>query len=554
MSKDSLPLGLTYASPHIHLHSRVIALSRLTLGAMLLLIAATDISDPGIQSEPDDWAAMIYFGSAICLAGLAWIDCWRDFAFSKIALLLDIALLVFTILFVDPSARSHLAIVLCLQCHVLLCSALLMGWKMARFIALCIFVTWICDVYLEFRDFGAIDIGLTLRRTGFLITASMIALWAALQNSETAVPRLALPEELDGTGGVEAALEYARNLTHARGALLCLRRPVEDGPSNRRAWGNDLTAGATLVPDKLLPKADLPFCLLFDVRKGKALKYNDIGIRRDRELIQEISPILSLLNIDKGIGVKIDIVDQSGLLLLFDIRPLTWSHLLLARAVGAEVSRALSSRFLGQMRRRYDLIKVREELAHDLHDSVAQSLAGAKFLISALRSQVSPSDGLSGELERVRNAFDFEHQHVRMLIARLRQADWGSADTDLVPLLDMVLRQLSRHWKLEASIVDVTTDLRVGHELAFEIEHIVREAVANAARHGSARRVEVTCSGNGAGLRLVVTDNGTGFDITSGLIPRTIARRVGKLDGKLDIESKVGLTRLTMDFPCGVSH
>lgn len=554
MSKDSLPLGLTYASPHIHLHSRVIALSRLTLGAMLLLIAATDISDPGIQSEPDDWAAMIYFGSAICLAGLAWIDCWRDFAFSKIALLLDIALLVFTILFVDPSARSHLAIVLCLQCHVLLCSALLMGWKMARFIAKCIFVTWLCDVYLEFRDFGAIDIGLTLRRTGFLITASLIALWAALQNSETAVPRLMLSEELEGAGSVEAALEYARNLTQAQGAVLCWQKPADAGSDHRRAWDSDLMDGATLVSDRLLPRPDLPLCLLFDLRNGRALKYSDVDIRMGKDLLKDIAPMMSEIGVEKGICVSIDIVDQRGWLILFDIRPITWSHLLLAQAVGVEVSRALSSRYLGQMRRRYDLIKVREELAHDLHDSVAQSLAGAKFLISALRSQVSASDGLSGELERVRNAFDFEHQHVRMLIARLRQADWGSADTDLVPLLDLVLRQLSRHWKLEASIVEVTTDLRVGHELAFEIEHIVREAVANAARHGSARRVEVTCSGNGAGLRLVVTDNGTGFDITSGLIPRTIARRVGKLGGKLDIESKVGLTRLTMDFPCGVSH
>lgn len=72
-----------------------------------------------------------------------------------------------------------------------------------------------------------------------------------------------------------------------------------------------------------------------------------------------------------------------------------------------------------------------------------------------------------------------------------------------------------------------------------------REAMANAARFSGSDRVYVLCETSEAGLRLVVRDNGSGFDVDSVSDDRrgirdSIIGRVERIGGTADISSRVG--------------
>ena len=81
---------------------------------------------------------------------------------------------------------------------------------------------------------------------------------------------------------------------------------------------------------------------------------------------------------------------------------------------------------------------------------------------------------------------------------------------------------------------------------------VVREALANVARHSGASRVEVRIERQSGLLRLTVSDNGRGIGRarrtdTGGL--SVMAQRVELLGGSLRIASRRGATRLVAELP-----
>ena len=102
-------------------------------------------------------------------------------------------------------------------------------------------------------------------------------------------------------------------------------------------------------------------------------------------------------------------------------------------------------------------------------------------------------------------------------------------------------------------VVDPSIDVSRGTKEA--LLRIVREAVTNASRHGGANRVRVELS-NGDTLRLVVSDDGGGFDTSAaaresdGFGLATMTERVHGLGGELRIFSLPGSgTRLEVVLP-----
>ncbi|WP_299039160.1 sensor histidine kinase [uncultured Pseudokineococcus sp.] len=96
-------------------------------------------------------------------------------------------------------------------------------------------------------------------------------------------------------------------------------------------------------------------------------------------------------------------------------------------------------------------------------------------------------------------------------------------------------------------------------EVQTALLRITQGAVANAAQHAHATRVRVHLQTGPAQARLVIADDGVGFDLTEirhtapssdsfGL--RAITARVAQLEGTLDIDSAPGRgTTLTVSLP-----
>jgi signal transduction histidine kinase len=84
---------------------------------------------------------------------------------------------------------------------------------------------------------------------------------------------------------------------------------------------------------------------------------------------------------------------------------------------------------------------------------------------------------------------------------------------------------------------------------------VVSEALTNVSRHARASRAEVTVRRTGDRLRVVVADDGRGFDPAAAAVDgsglRGLAQRVAAVDGKLAIDSAAGgPTTITVELPC----
>ena len=148
------------------------------------------------------------------------------------------------------------------------------------------------------------------------------------------------------------------------------------------------------------------------------------------------------------------------------------------------------------------VLEERQRIACELHDGVAQELA---YLARNLESL----DGSADEdgLDRLRRAVERARLESRRVISAA--AAPGSQPLE-VALAEAVTEVADRyHVKLD---LDLTSDIRLPAPRREAFVRIACEAVANAARHSGADRVDLRLGRDGSGVRLWVRDQGHGFD------------------------------------------
>jgi len=170
-----------------------------------------------------------------------------------------------------------------------------------------------------------------------------------------------------------------------------------------------------------------------------------------------------------------------------------------------------------------------------LHDGLAQELA---FIATKSRGLL---EGLREPSKR--ELADLAAAAERALDESRRAITALSVPTDesLEAALSQTVEQVANRVGIRAEIVvDPQVDVPAATKEA--LLRVVREAVTNASRHGGAANVRVQLS-NGDALRLIVSDDGSGFDTAAveresdhlGLT--TMAERVHALGGELRISS-----------------
>ena len=193
-----------------------------------------------------------------------------------------------------------------------------------------------------------------------------------------------------------------------------------------------------------------------------------------------------------------------------------------------------------------DLIEVmndRERIARDLHDTVIQRLFATGMGLQAASSRDEP-----GELQRQAAAAVGE---IDEAIRELRAAIFGLNTLDENFSL---ASDISRTVDAEYSVLGFTPNVRIGAivsltgELHYAVVAVVREALANVARHAAATAVEVTIQTEGDDLVVRVIDNGKGIDAVTGSTPRSdgsaqsglgltnLAARADQLGGRFTVE------------------
>jgi signal transduction histidine kinase len=222
--------------------------------------------------------------------------------------------------------------------------------------------------------------------------------------------------------------------------------------------------------------------------------------------------------------------------------PIDERDISLLTAVSNWAALAIENARLHQNARRLAVLEERERIGMDLHDGIIQSIFGVGLSLENISHLVkeNPQKAQDG----IKHAVDDLNQTIRDLrsyILDLRPRQLNGED--LMSGLRRLITEYRAHTLSEAVLTgpkEPLDDMPQNHSLA--LFHICQEALANAAKHASAKHLEVSVLVTDERILMEVQDNGRGFDIEKmnsslghGLANmQTRARNVG---GEVDISS-----------------
>lgn len=149
-----------------------------------------------------------------------------------------------------------------------------------------------------------------------------------------------------------------------------------------------------------------------------------------------------------------------------------------------------------------------EVARRDLHDGVLQTLAALRMRLSALaKGEELRNSATQLDLHKILSIITLEQSRLRSLL----EADASDSKVvNLVPRLDVCLRGVSLQWEMSVELLSDEPAIAVCNEFALNIENLLREVIANAARHSGSRALTVALSLEHDALILVVRDLATG--------------------------------------------
>jgi len=222
--------------------------------------------------------------------------------------------------------------------------------------------------------------------------------------------------------------------------------------------------------------------------------------------------------------------------------PIDERDIRLLTAVANWAALAIENARLHQNARRLAVLEERERIGMDLHDGIIQSIFGVGLSLENISHLVKENPQKAQE--GIKHAVDDLNQTIRDLRAyildlRPRQLN----GEDLMAGLRRLITEYRAHTLSEAILTgpkEPLDDMPQSHSLA--MFHICQEALANAAKHATAKRLEVIVWVTSERVLMEVQDNGKGFEIEKmnsslghGLANmQTRARNVG---GEVDISS-----------------
>jgi signal transduction histidine kinase len=191
-------------------------------------------------------------------------------------------------------------------------------------------------------------------------------------------------------------------------------------------------------------------------------------------------------------------------------------------------------------------------VARDLHDSVVQFLAGATFRLEAMKRAEQSGRDLAPELNELKELMLQEQTELRSFITTLQSTSQLDLE-DLAKDLQSLAARLSRQWEVQCTFSHQPAALLVPSRLHLDAQQLVREAVANAARHAGARNVSIRLAGIADELHLDFINDGAAYPRSSdgGRMPRSLRERVQAAGGTIELSRGMGVTKIAVSLPIG---
>jgi len=226
----------------------------------------------------------------------------------------------------------------------------------------------------------------------------------------------------------------------------------------------------------------------------------------------------------------------------------------LLQVLAAHAAIALVNARLYERSRALSIMEERHRIARELHDSVTQKLFSLRLTADAAATLLGGEAEAASHVDTVRQLAREATDELRAITVGLRPADL--AGDGLATALRKQAELLDRAHGAQVVFTGCAVPrLRADREEA--VYRIAQEALHNALRHGSPQRVRIQLSTSDHNLRLVVTDDGRGFDPDD---PSAQARRrlglasmrerATAAGGRLRVESRPGRgTTVRLEVP-----
>lgn len=195
----------------------------------------------------------------------------------------------------------------------------------------------------------------------------------------------------------------------------------------------------------------------------------------------------------------------------------------------------------------------RERLARDIHDTLAQTLAGLVILAerAGRQSRDDQTDAAAATIGTVEQVARDALAESRALVARM-----AAVPSELA--FEAAVERLAERFRVESGLditvdfADLAPDAASDREAQVVALRCVQEGLANVRKHAAAHSVRVAAADEGDGIRLVVSDDGRGFDPEA---PRTgygldgMRDRLVLAGGSLEVASSPVGTTLRITIP-----
>ncbi|MCK5916919.1 MAG: GAF domain-containing protein [Cocleimonas sp.] len=306
------------------------------------------------------------------------------------------------------------------------------------------------------------------------------------------------------------------------------------------------------LSDEVIAKEDVlpqPSCLC-----GKAATDGSIQVRADVRMCGKLigetffeSDNIEMLAIPlqyrgKTLGVYNLFVRRE------DHREMEGEHELLV-SIGQHLGMAIEKASVEDDARLLSIIKERTRMAHELHDSLAQTLAILRYKIRLFDDTMNAGDesAIWEELEGLENSIDDAYLELRSLITHFRAPVDGKG---VVRSVERVIERFRRDTKLEVFFYHNWELGDLSRDTEIEVVRIVQESLVNIRKHSQAETVRVLMRSSEDGeCSVLIEDDGIGITDDSHQPDEEAGEHIGlsimqeraeRINGEIHFESEDG--------------
>ncbi len=225
-----------------------------------------------------------------------------------------------------------------------------------------------------------------------------------------------------------------------------------------------------------------------------------------------------------------------------------FSRFVFARVQQQEEEIVRRTRELAEMNEAMAVVRERQRIARELHDSLAQSLGYLHLGLATLEAETA-----AGRTARVEEALAELRKAAREAYEEARQAIFGlrsmvARSLGLAPTLTEYLHDWSRQTGISVDLkVEPEETMALPPVVEVQLIRIIQEAMANIRKHAGAKCVLVSIERDREFARASIRDDGIGFDppaISGAGRDRfgieTMRERAEAVGGKLTLSSRQG--------------